>query len=328
MPKDAELNLWHYTTAEGLKGILSDQTLWATDYRYLNDTLEFNYSKTLIHQALLPKAIHIIKERCKVDPEAKRITEMHGGYQNTAGLELADALEIPFESMLLNEKPFVLSFCKVPVNDSFEQKNGLLSQWRGYGKDGGYAIIFDANELISEFKIETNSFYHGIAAHRPIVYDTINLVETDDMKKYLDLICEFILEFFELRISGKGPPSPDKIVGPLFGCMAFIKHKGFEEEKEYRFCVMPHCKEWQNGPYFEIDNKKSFKEIKIRDNDGALVPYIRLFEKSKKLAIKRICVGPHREKESRVKAIETYLSGIGLDKIEVFCSDIPYIGSK
>ncbi len=48
-----EYDLWHYTTAEGLKGILSSQTLWVTDYRYLNDSSEFIYSKQIIRGSLI-----------------------------------------------------------------------------------------------------------------------------------------------------------------------------------------------------------------------------------------------------------------------------------
>ena len=32
--------LYHYTTQEGLLGILRDKCIWATDIRYLNDTSE------------------------------------------------------------------------------------------------------------------------------------------------------------------------------------------------------------------------------------------------------------------------------------------------
>lgn len=35
--------LYHYTTAEGLRGIVESKILWATDVRYLNDPLEFNH---------------------------------------------------------------------------------------------------------------------------------------------------------------------------------------------------------------------------------------------------------------------------------------------
>ena len=33
-------------------------------------------------------------------------------------------------------------------NDDETYKHGLLSQWRGYGNDGGYAIEFNKKKLI------------------------------------------------------------------------------------------------------------------------------------------------------------------------------------
>lgn len=328
MTKDAGFDLWHYTTAEGLKGILSDQTLWATDYRYLNDESEITYSKTIIHKMMLPKVIDKIKQICDVNSDAKKIAELYGGVRKIAGIEIDETIDILFNAMLNRpgspqQIPFVLSFCKVPENDNFKQNNGLLSQWRGYGKDGGYAIIFNTNELIRDFEKETDSFDYGPTADGSVVYDTDNLGETDDMKKYLSRLNDYAYKVCESRLSKKElPPTETTNIGALFTCMVFLKHKGFEEEKEYRFCVMPSSKE------MPCDSSKAIKKIEIRNSGGTLVSYIRLFEHSENLSIKGICVGPHHEKESRRESIKTYLGSIGLDKVKVFSSEIPYIGSK
>ena len=328
MTKDADFNLWHYTTAEGLKGILSDQTLWATDYRYLNDESEITYSKTIIHQAMLPKVIYKIKQICRVNSGAKKMATFHGGVRNIADIETRDTIDILFDAMLNppdspQRIPFVLSFCKVPKNDSFKQDNGLLSQWHGYGKDGGYAIIFNTTELIRDFVKERESFCYGPTADDPVVYDTDNLGKTDDMKKHLSILSDYAYRVCESRLSEKEFPHTKKTdIEALFACMAFLKHKGFEEEKEYRFCVMPSSKEVPG------DSPRAIKKIETRNSGGTLVSYIRLFERSGNLSIKGICVGPHHEKESRRESIKTYLGSIGLDKVKVFSSEIPYIGSK
>jgi hypothetical protein len=52
---------------------------------------------------------------------------------------------------------YVLSFCT--TDDPWMSKNGLLSQWRGYGQTGGYAIVFDARGLDELFTIEPKSYY-------------------------------------------------------------------------------------------------------------------------------------------------------------------------
>lgn len=48
-PKEPEL-LYHYTTQEGLLGILKDRCIWATHIRYLNDTSEGNIVSRVIFE--------------------------------------------------------------------------------------------------------------------------------------------------------------------------------------------------------------------------------------------------------------------------------------
>lgn len=331
--ENTEFNLWHYTTLEGLKGILSDKTIWATDYQYLSDSSEFIYSKSIIHQEVLPKIISTIEYECKGNPAAKKIVDAYNGIENLAGIETDETIKILIISLLssptLPQIPFVLSFCKVLENSSFLQRNGLLSQWRGYGEDGGYAIIFDFKKIIDEFKVEENSFYHGISTHDDVVYETDKSKMSDKMKKYLDKVSDHTHKIYRFRLYGGQFPLVDQEeLNSLFNCMVLLKHEGFKEENEYRFCTMSYCKEAQKNKYFEIDKNKSFKETMTRNNNGTLIPYSRLFERSNNLPIKGVCVGPHRDKALRVKSIKTYLSSIGLANIKVFCSEIPYIGLK
>ena len=49
---------------------------------------------------------------------------------------------------------------------------------------------------------------------------------------------------------------------------------------------------------------KSEKDRKFRDKNGQMVPYIDLFNSAEiELPIKRIIVGPHKEKEARAAAL-------------------------
>ena len=45
--------LFHYTGAAGLAGIIQSQTLWATHYEYLNDSEEIKY----FHKTRLPNLL-------------------------------------------------------------------------------------------------------------------------------------------------------------------------------------------------------------------------------------------------------------------------------
>jgi len=58
--------LYHYTSFDGLKGILESKKLWLTDYQCTNDLSEFGYSKA-IFQHYIKEAIKecLSKEKCK-----------------------------------------------------------------------------------------------------------------------------------------------------------------------------------------------------------------------------------------------------------------------
>lgn len=55
--------LYHYTNWDGLSGILKTKSLWATHYRFLNDSSEFRLFGDKLFSLLEP-AVHGECERC------------------------------------------------------------------------------------------------------------------------------------------------------------------------------------------------------------------------------------------------------------------------
>lgn len=339
MPND-KINLWHYTTLDGLKGILSKQNLWATDYRYLNDSSELVYSKIILQREVFPRVVATIKLEYDDDQCVRQNVDAQGGIKRVAQMETNDTLDILYESLLnppplKRNIPYILSFCKADKDDEFLQKHGLLSQWRGYGKDGGFAIVFNLEKLHEEFIIEQREFYHGISQYGDVVYAPDKASATDEIKKAIDRIAETSHKVYKsivYKTSNNAVPKQEinwaDTLDSLVRCAMRLKHKGFSEENEYRFYAFPYCEEAKNNQYFEEDKNKSIKQVMTRSNSGILVPYIKLFEKSKSLPIERICIGPHKDKKLREQSIKSYLGTIGQDHIEVFCSEIPFIGQS
>jgi hypothetical protein len=96
--------LYHYTSVNGLRGIVDSGNVWATHLGFLNDLSE---------------------GRAALEDEAYR----------------ARLAETDRRSPL-----FIASFCR--HQELHQQKNGLLSQWRGYaGEGGGYCVVFDEERL-------------------------------------------------------------------------------------------------------------------------------------------------------------------------------------
>ena len=100
--------LYHYTTPIGLEGIIRTKSIWASDYRFLNDATEFNYGLAVFDRILSSS----FGTLC--DPDVIETIST-----------LRQAATASDFSVL------IASFCKHP---------DLLSQWKGYNNAVGYAI--------------------------------------------------------------------------------------------------------------------------------------------------------------------------------------------
>ncbi len=107
--------LYHYTSQQGLIGIVSADELWATDIRYLNDSSEFTYAVQLAYKAL--------REWKHTD------------------LAYYQAFRKLAEERLRESGSSILVA-------SLSEEGDLLSQWRGYCSPGpGFAIGFNGRYL-------------------------------------------------------------------------------------------------------------------------------------------------------------------------------------
>ncbi len=120
--------LYHYTDAKGLYGILKTEQIWASSYRFMSDSQEFNYGFELISE-LFPDQLPI----------------------QTLGLDFSEnAAYLSFAEVLRRKKwlydldvLFIASFSAAAKGDS-------LGQWRGYaGLHSGYSLGFSSNDLKS-----------------------------------------------------------------------------------------------------------------------------------------------------------------------------------
>lgn len=108
--------LFHYTSAEGLHGILSSGQLRGSNYVFMNDRSEFTYGATLLRE--------IVETRSRTPTD-----DVDQDYYDAI---LGDAT--PIVSDL-----YLACFCT---------EGDLLSQWRGYGRRGSrYCLRFAADEF-------------------------------------------------------------------------------------------------------------------------------------------------------------------------------------
>lgn len=280
---DSPESLFHYTTAEGLLGILNSSQLWASDLRFLNDVREGLYAKQLLLDAVagMPNPV--------LDPN-------HWAYRH--GQSAVDAFAA-YHRLVIDQirtsifGVFVACFC---------ESGDLLSQWRAYGSDHGYAVEFSAASL--ETALAGRPFLVGSALH---------MVQYGESRAQ-EMVGRALESVRDTNLNHPGVKAWHKAV-ELTAMLATVKDPGFQEESEWRLIGVL-------DPYSGRPPKAKLDEsgIRFRATPIAIVPYIELSVALN--AIVSIRIGPGRYGDVRQAGVEALLSAIGL-KAKVVRSAVP-----
>jgi hypothetical protein len=123
--------LWHYTSFVGFQGIISSKAIWATEYRFLNDSEEFAHARTLAET---------------LAEEVPEFTDL----QFPARATIRSAVNMAFSTGFLDPERFSL------MVSSFSEVGDQLSQWRGYaGSSTGVSIGLDLRHLRPASALQT-----------------------------------------------------------------------------------------------------------------------------------------------------------------------------
>jgi hypothetical protein len=324
--QEAHPALYHYTTASGLEGIIKSQQLRATNISFLNDDEEHIgfFNRRLPH--LLREAATAAVAEVSLDGEGKEKIRVRGGAK-AAVEELTSgfAKSITETSLKLNI-PYVASFC-APIAGK-PPDDGLLSQWRGYGHDGGYAIVFDSvglNELLLE---EAKRFRYVFAIWSDVEYynrDTQAKAIHPETLEYEEKVKAAANKFMLTHT----PEDLQPLFEPIIALSCLHKHAGFSEEAEVRIVALLPTPEL--AAEMKLDNDIRIpKPVEFACRDGVAIPYITLFGENSngekaRLPITKVIVGPHPERDRRRRAVEMLLAKHEISA-DVVVSDIPYRG--
>ncbi|CUA82423.1 Protein of unknown function (DUF2971) [Gulbenkiania indica] len=320
--------LWHYTTATGLDGILSSGELWATNIRYLNDEEEMNGFFKHKFPVLLEDAVDRGIAQVIETPRGQAMLEHTGSVEgikreflhgfNTSLIQVTLALEV-----------YVTSFCYAPPG--VESVNGLLSQWRGYGIDGGYAIIFDTQKLFELCEKEQEKYKHAFMNFSDVDYHQADW-QTNSHRHEETIEWEQSVRkvISDVVVEGDLQTKAEQLFVPIVAQAVRHKHVGFQEEREVRIATVRLPKKLLTDAANMGMDIPPPKKVSFYNRSGLPVPYISLFdgiprEEKTPLPIKEIVVGPHRDKVRRKQSVEMLLEEIGLD-VPVRVSEIPYLG--
>jgi hypothetical protein len=314
---DSHQSLCHYTSAAGLEGIIREQKLRATNIGFLNDSEErTGYFKRRLPHVLLEPVRESMLELLKTPEGAAAIAE-EGGRELAEEKLLKHLCEVFQQQHEELDEPFVTSFC---VSDAQHPNDGLLSQWRGYGDNGAYAIVFNTRRIEDLMLAESQHCYQSLFLSDVEYADPSGRGEPryPETKRYEADIKSAVKMYIATRASDS--------FEPMFTAMSALpclfKHHGFREEGEVRIVAIP-----MHDQFYETENTKPRKTISFRTNNGLLVPYLNLFdgESKSKLPIERVIVGPSADSTRRKKSVEMLLKRYGVEA-SVVVSGIPYLG--
>ena len=194
--------LFHYTTADGLHGILTSDSLLATHYSALNDSAELRYG----HEKLLAVIEHRLKRA-----------------RNTQHREFYSALVDHIRDACREHGGYVASFCA---------RADILSQYRIYGGAGGYALGFDTQRLL---------FSQGPAYLRlyRVEYDP---AKQDALLEEWMAFCDSMIDECHATLGQDGIFATlgylmTELYSTAFAFLVGTKHWDFREEMEWRLAI-------------------------------------------------------------------------------------------
>jgi hypothetical protein len=195
--------LWHYTTGNGLLGIIESGTLYSTQVSCLNDSTEVRYGSNVLREALL----ELFRERAIEDPQRMEFVQR---YTEAS----AENPSIPSHA---GSHWFVTCFSR---------DGDDLSQWRAYsGGEDGYAIGFRASDLMGR--------------NGPLV--RVNY-DAEQHKAVAKEIASATSQFFLEGLEARGATSEHEWTMEFFPVWSqttdqlspLVKHPKFGSEEEYR----------------------------------------------------------------------------------------------
>jgi hypothetical protein len=320
--------LYHYTSLEGLLGIIESQSIRATHIRYLNDRSE-------LRNAFENRYVEIFTDS---------INTIYSKYFNSDWFE---------EMRRYGEKydRFLVSFTDddAASKEDSSRAGDRLSQWRAYAKSsGGFSLGFEYEEILADFK---RSRPKGTGGNIRVFRCSYGTLEKETIAKDIG---KYSADYFSRFRAEKGAAfveenhrKPDdseeesinrqaaiKMVAASFAhyslAASSFKNEAFSEEHEWRIVFVAKREDLLSKHTENPTNPI----IRFRSAKLGVIPYMEfpLSLATQSSPLRRIVVGPTPHKEEAVNAVKLLLESKCIkvktdgsqDGVEVVPSSIPY----
>lgn len=283
--------LYHYTTAEGLLGIIGgiDQALWASAVGFSNDTSEAQYATEIASEV-----VGDYLASGKMRDEWKQVLDF-----------------IPyFLSPVDREITYIVSFC---------ERDNVLGQWRAYGGTASFSIGFRGLSAL-DLRSSIGAFVDIVK----VEYDRAK--QKSALARRLNTINAALNGLGRLGEGLKDMPIRERItMAQGFAYMTAetwaysVKHRAFREEEEWRLAVSPIGRD----PSVTAGKSLPRRDPELREHRGRLLPYVIVQTMTGKFDVESITVGPSKTQASDAKAVELLAKRVGLSSLNIVLSDVP-----
>lgn len=273
--------IYHYTSSNGLHGILSSGVLYFTDSLFLNDRNERKNFYLLLKEYLKtwePEKRDILLQRYFRQPDyITRCLEKTDPAQGEAS------------------RYFVLS-CSTEKDS--------LPMWNYYTRSAnaaGYNIHFETDSLLEQLK--SHPLLKQLAEEsRPLLCRSV-VYDEDVKRKALERVLERFSRQWERADSKKEQSRLLSALDQKFEAMSlFYKDRAFAHEGEIRIVISS-----RNKRIHRLAGSREKQPYRFRQVRGAQTPYLALDVLEKGKVITGVTAGPALDKETAVKGVEYML---------------------
>jgi len=277
--------LSHYTSPASVYSILSEQKLWFTDCRYLNDLSEGYFVWDIVDTILK-----------KNDYKKNFINSI---------IKARTSQEIP-----INEQESVCCDKFVYYVCSFSENDDSLSLWNYYAKtpeSAGYNLVFNKKSLIDSI-IGKNSFEKYDYSLIRVIY------KKDKQMKCLEPIIDF---FYGIWLNCKSKKRAF-LIAEMYHLLQLValgfKNEAYEDEKEVRLIL--HLTEVDN--HIRCNNANI---LRIRVKGNYFIPYLSL--SIDRNALDKIVASPYIKDKTALDSLKLLTQKLELQNRNVVSSEIP-----
>ena len=308
--------LFHYTSADGLIGILQNKEIWSTAYYCLNDESELAAGKGILTPIFSLATHEMIQDD---DP----LVQLFG----SRGIDIREYAR-DFEQKIIGHTfhklcAYITCFCKPAGEEDF--KHGLLSQWKGYGVDGGYALQFSRKKLQAAVG-DANKAQSLIYQLQDVHYAKENPLKSEVLRhsdSFRQAYKAFLEELGDIEKTARtrSMSSPvASLVGEsesldsLLDYLIHTKNQHYGEERECRLSLVD-----------AVSSEVADLPTHYFNRGGLIVPYKKTSRKTFPLigCIEWIIIGPNPRMGTRFRSVTQMVRRAGLP-IEVRPSHIPF----